>query len=73
MAGGTGNAAVAQLAARRSHNPKVGSSILSCRISRTVAGHHTPPDSETKQTRINNGGLRGERGMCVQSHKMLKK
>jgi hypothetical protein len=25
-------AAVAQLAARRSHNPKVGSSILSCRI-----------------------------------------
>jgi hypothetical protein len=27
------HAAVAQLAARRSHNPKVGSSILSCRIS----------------------------------------
>ena len=25
-------AAVAQLAARRSHNPKVGSSILSCRM-----------------------------------------
>ena len=28
----TPQAAVAQLAARRSHNPKVGSSILSCRI-----------------------------------------
>ena len=29
---GTTDTAVAQLAARRSHNPKVGSSILSCRI-----------------------------------------
>ena len=30
---GAAQAAVAQLAARRSHNPKVGSSILSCRTS----------------------------------------
>ena len=32
-------AAVAQLAARRSHDPKVGSSILSCRICSTVCTH----------------------------------
>ena len=40
-----GQAAVAQLAARRSHNPKVGSSILSCR---KLLGSYCPPTSSLK-------------------------
>ena len=47
------HAAVAQLAARRSHNPKVGSSILSCRISRHT-GKQTIPHREATKHQMNN-------------------
>jgi hypothetical protein len=43
------HAAVAQLAARRSHNPKVGSSILSCRILHNADKQTEPHHAKTKQ------------------------
>jgi hypothetical protein len=52
------HAAVAQLAARRSHNPKVGSSILSCRILHNADKQTEPHHTETKQpeTKMDRGG-----------------
>jgi hypothetical protein len=44
------HAAVAQLAARRSHNPKVGSSILSCRILHSAGKQTEPHHTDTKQS-----------------------
>ena len=70
-------AAVAQLAARRSHNPKVGSSILSCRIHGAASVHRRagvdPTERPDAPHRAFARRLVASRGACAKQQNHLSR